>query len=64
MLGQQVSSDLLLPDVRAHGDEDGKAASYEREGQGRRRGSKPTGEPQGGPRRARPYRAIERGDEL
>jgi hypothetical protein len=34
MLGQQVSSDLLLPDVRAHGDEDGKAASYEREGQG------------------------------
>ena len=33
MLGQQVSSDLQLPDVRAHGDEGSKAASYEREGQ-------------------------------
>jgi hypothetical protein len=34
MLGQQVTSDLLFPDVHAHSDEDGKAASYEREGQG------------------------------
>src|ERR1700720_3633364 len=40
MLRQPVSSDLLLPDGRAHGDDDGKAASYERERHGRRRGSK------------------------
>lgn len=34
MLGQQVTSDLLFPDARVRGDEDGKATSYEREGQG------------------------------
>ena len=55
MLGRQVTSDLLFPDVRAHGDEDGKAASYDR---------KATKKVESQPVSRRAVRAIERGDGL
>jgi hypothetical protein len=52
---RRMSSDLLLPDARAYGDEDGRTASHQHEGSDEE-GRRPTGQALGGRCRERPCR--------